>query len=244
MANFNRYITAAEVLNGAAVESGLSPSADPYSSTDPAFVQLLYLLNGVGRELLAMRAWQQLVKETTLTIPYSGAESYALPSDFDRFVDQTAWDRGVAAPVYGFFSPQQWQAAKGADVGVSTQSVSFRFSQDLIYVYPTPPAGIGTYATINYEYVSRGWSQIAATSPVEYRDYVGAGSDILLFDPVLMVKALKLRFLGAKGFNTTDIARQVETAYRNAVSKSVAGSVLSVAPGQRAEEFLIYGSIG
>jgi len=226
-----RYSTASEILNGAAVESGLAAVADPYTSTDPAFVQLRALLNNVGRELLTLHPWEQLIREATVTIAYGGASRYALPDTFDRFLDQTMWDRGVFSPVNGPYSPQDWQALKGQNTTTTSDVVGFRLQGNMIEVYPPPPAGAGTYATLTYEYVSTEWCQVSGGA--SYRDSVGALSDVLMYDPTLLIKTLKMRFLGAKGFDTTDISKQVELAFRAAVSKGSPGQRLSVAPSPR-----------
>ena len=43
--------TATQILNRVAAEIGLAPVSDPYSSQDPAFIQMRYLLNVAGEEL-------------------------------------------------------------------------------------------------------------------------------------------------------------------------------------------------
>ena len=50
----SRYFTVDKILNDVAVESGLNPVTDPWDSTDPSFVQMKYLLNGAGQELLEL----------------------------------------------------------------------------------------------------------------------------------------------------------------------------------------------
>ncbi len=45
-------LTANEILNQVAAEIGLMPVADPYGSQDEAFIQMRYLLNTAGKELI------------------------------------------------------------------------------------------------------------------------------------------------------------------------------------------------
>jgi hypothetical protein len=228
MADFNRYLTVADVLNGAAVECGLSPSSDPYSSSDSSFVQLRYLLTSCGRELIA-KPWQQLRREYNQTVNHGGASSYALPPNFDRFIDQTQWDRTADEVLSGPVNPQEWQALKGAPIVVSPLTVTWRLDQDLIKIYPDPPAtGADPYATIYFEYYSRAW----VLSGVTYRDYISAGTDIVQYDATLAIKMLKLRFLGAKGFDTTDALQQYMEALTSALDKNVPGTTLTLVPGE------------
>ena len=228
MANFNRYITAGSIVNNAAAECGLTPVSNPYASTDPAIVQLRYLLNTGGLELLAVYPWQQLTKEANHTILYGDANTFSLPDDFDRMLDQTSWDRTQNESLLGPVTSQQWQTIKGRVVSADID-ITFRYNQDVILVHPDPPAGSGTYADIFYEYISRGWVQDGSVTTT-YKDFVEASADLVLFDPLLMTKLLKLRFLGAKGFDTTDISDQVSRAFSSATGKNTAAQVLSVAP--------------
>jgi hypothetical protein len=51
-----------EILNRVAVEVGLDPVADPYSTEDSAFIQLRFLINSVGVDLSLLHDWNFLVK--------------------------------------------------------------------------------------------------------------------------------------------------------------------------------------
>jgi hypothetical protein len=228
VANFNRYLTAVEIINGAAVESGLQAITDPFSSTDPSFLSLAQLLNSCGRELITAHPWQQLRREASITFNYGGASTAALPDSFDRMLDQTMWNRTDLWPVGGPLNPQEWQGLKGSNVSLIPTKVSFRLDQDLIKVYPDVPAtGTNPYATVYYEYISRAW--VLTDASVE-RDYLSASTDTVRYDSLMMIKFLKLRFLGAKGFDTTDAGNQMERAFDAAISKQNPGRVLSVAP--------------
>ena len=230
MANFSRYLTVTEVLNFAATESGLTPITDPLGSQDASFVQLRTLLTFAGRELVTAYPWQILRREGTRVFNYGDASTIALPDGFDRLIDQTAWERDRNTPVGGPFSPQEWQAIQGAAVTLLPATVSWYLDQDVLRITPSVPAtGTDPYATIYYHYISRGWVRDGTTSTI-YRDYPSAGADFVLYDPTLIVKLLKLRFLGAKGFDTTDISNQVTQAFQAAVSKDTPGSVLSLDP--------------
>lgn len=241
MGDFSRYQTVSEILNGAAVECGLAPSSDAFSSNDVSFIQLRYLLTTAGREMLQY-SWQQLRREYSLTISFGGAAAYALPADFDRFLDQTMWDRTKSFPLAGPASPQDWQNLNGGLATVSPITPIWRLDQDQIKLYPDPPAGSGTYASIYFEYISRCWVQDASVSTT-YRDYPAAGADVVMYDSTMMVKLLALRFLGAKGFDTTNIGQQYLDAFYAAIGKNTPSQVLSVAPCGRSSDQVWSGAI-
>lgn len=239
---FNRNFSVNSILNDAAVECGLSPVADPFASTDAHFVQLRYFLSTLGRELMSSYGWQQLRKEGTFSISYGGPSTYALPADFDRFVDDTMWDRSQQEVVGGPLTSQQWQYLKAVDAANSVFDIAFRLRNDRIEIYPAPPAGVGIYATIFYEYISRGW--VTDATRVDLYDAPQTGTNLVLFDDILVIKSLKLRFLGAKGFDTTDAALQVNLALANALGKGVPSETLSLTGEGCGDEASIQGVVG
>lgn len=225
MSDFNRYQTANELINKAAVECGLVAVADPFTSTDPSFLQLTQLLNSCGQEMITAYDWQQLRREEVEVITYGSTGIIALPDDYDRMLDQTSWNRTDLMAAGGPLNPQEWQQIQGSNITLQPQKVTFRLDQDSIKITPTPPAvGTNPYATLAYEYISRAW----VLSGVTYRDYVSAVGDTVLYDPLMMIKFLKMRFLGAKGFDTSDIAAQMDMAFKAATSKNTPGQVLSL----------------
>ena len=247
--------TAGDIINRAAVEVGLSPVSDPYSSTDPNIVQMRYLLDSLGREIVHTRKWNLLRRERVFTT-VAGQAYYPLPEDFHEMLNQTWWNRTNRLPVGGPLSPQEWQYLKARLVGV-VFNVLFRPQQGMIELYPdtNTPGGY----EIAFEYQSEWWvknpvgawagsttylrgtvvsndgnayvCQTAGTSAssggptgtdiqiadgscvwdfVSTMDYLIATSDeptdsdsIIVFDPLLMIRGLKLAFMKAKGFDTT-----------------------------------------
>lgn len=230
MSDFNRYQTVTEIINGAAVECGLAPDSNAWTTTATAFVQLQYLIKTCGLELLTVCNWQQLVKETSITLNYGDSGEVALPSDFERMIPQTGWDRSATVPLNGEITPQQWQWAKGTGTDLSVLDVTFRFNRDYIKILPTPPVtGTNPYQVLYYEYLSRGWVRDGGDS-THYLDHPVNGGDYLLYEPVLLIKMLRYKFLAAKGFDTTAAVAEFTTALKFAVSKNNSGQSLNLVP--------------
>lgn len=181
------------IVNDAAVEMGLGTVSDVFGSTDANIVQLRTILKSVGRDLSRLRDWAALTKEYTFST--TAAASYALPADFRCFIDNTQWNRTAVWPLGGPLMPAEWQTLQAFPV---TPYVSFRLWKGALYVWPSTNTG----QTIAFEYVSTFW--LAATGSTTPTIAVpAANTDVVLFDPNLAVKALKLAFLKAKGFDTT-----------------------------------------
>lgn len=99
------------------------------------------------------------VTDTTVTInqPATAASSgnfqfaqsdYVLPSDFQRAVDDTFWDRTNYWKMRGPLSPQQWQWYKSSNLGYATIYRRYRFRRisgaTRLSIDPTPFIGAGT----------------------------------------------------------------------------------------------------
>lgn len=218
--------TAANVLNDAIIELGLrsSRAADPYDITDIAVVQLQQFLTATGQDLLRDYQWSHLA------VPYTfptadGTASYALPADFQRFVDQTAWNRTQQRPLFGPLNAQQWEQVLASTVsGVLNQS--FRVYGNKIYLSPTPSA----VETVAYEYQSAYWvSDSGGTAPTT--DTPDDGPELLYFDRRLLVCGVKLRWLREKGFDSMAAQDDFDRALARALGADGAAPVLSVTPG-------------
>jgi hypothetical protein len=191
-----RFDTAGTIINDVAVEVGLAAVSDPFASTDPLFVMLVRLLKVAGRDLALERHWQQLVREATIATTGADSGVYDLPSDFVSMVDQSGWDRTNDRELSGPVSPQVWQYRQA--VAVDPVRVEFRVAQNQIQLWPQPPAeGL----TIAFEYRTRMWVQASGSSEPD-KDAPTATADTVLFDPHLITRALKVRFLEAKGMDT------------------------------------------
>lgn len=193
------FDTAGNIVNDAAVEIGLSPVTDPFTSTDANYIQMCRLLKSVGRELVHSRPWTHLRKDYTFTT-VQGTSTYSMPSDFHQMIDQTWWNRTNRLPVGGPLSPQEWEYLKARMVGV-VFNVLFRPGNNSIQLYPDTDTP-GGYV-IAFQYASSWWVSNDVTPTVTSRDYPQYATDTLWFDPLLLTRGLKLAFLKAKGFDTT-----------------------------------------
>lgn len=225
----SRYETAAQIINGAASECGLTAVSDPYASTDPAFVQLCTLLGSAGQEMLVLYEWQKLVKVHTITTsvpPDTG--NYDLPDDFGYMIDQTGWtptNAGSGLPLGGPLSEQDWTYLINTNLANATIYVSFKIAEEQFQVLPQPPPdGI----VINFEYISRWWVALTdTTTPAKAAPT--QSDDVILYEPILMKKFLKLRYLEAKGFDTTAAVGQFLTMFNAWTGRDTTAQILNMA---------------
>ena len=224
----SRFNTAQQIVNAAANEVGLSaPSGfDPFTSADPAFVQLVSLLTSAGQELYGMHEWQMLNKTYTITTHSIDTGLYNLPTDFGYMIEQTGWNPTNRLPLGGPLTPQNWEYLVSTGLARSTIYVSFKLNQGQFQILPQPPPEA---SVITFEYVSRWWAAVTGAPTTPAQDFVQLATDVVLFEPILIQKLLKLRFLEAKGFDTNAAANQFVNVFNQYTDKDVASQTLNMA---------------
>lgn len=227
--------TAKEIINAAAVECGLAEAIDPYTSGDANFKQLRALLKTAGHELTQVRDWPVLVKEHTITGDGSNT-LFTLPADFLRMKDDAGWNRTAHVPLLVTPS-QEWQALRAVTSTPAALRVLYRVAAEQIQVFEPLPLN----HTVVFEYVSRYWVQSAgAAAPDRY--HPETSTDLIVLEPLLMVRALSLKFKLAKGLEATgaavDYARALESA-----AGSAPQTTLSVSGRRSSINRLLSGSV-
>jgi len=218
------YDTAGSIINDALVEVGLAAVADPFADSDANVIQMCTLLKSKGREILRQRFWTQMRDEHSFTT-IQGTNNYALPSDFHSMVDQSGWNRTNRLPLGGPLSPQEWQYLKARLVGV-VFTVLFRPMEGKIYIYPdtNTPGGYD----IAFEYLSNGWIERPAIPVNTYHDSPVATDDIVRFDPLMVMRGIKLEWLKLHAFDTTSAQQDYLEAYNRAAGMDSFNPVLNL----------------
>lgn len=227
-----RQLTAGEIINRTAVEVGLRRTPDPFSSLDEGFSQLVGLLNTAGQELVELSDWPELLQPYQQVTSSLDSGKYDLPDDFDHFINQTGWDRTNDVPVIGPLSPQDWAYLLGRDFEANSIYVAYRMFGDKLEVYPQPPPdGV----SINFQYVSRNWARKANSDTT---DFCTQPDDLVLLDPLLMQKFLKVKFLNAKNLPSQAASIEFENVLMNRQGASTGAQVLRAGRGGAAFPYL------
>lgn len=217
------FDTAATLVSDVARELGLVTSAisDPFASSDAHVLQLVALMKPTGRELVRLHPWTQLQRQGTFNTAASDADYdlATVAADFGRLVDDTTWNRTQksAVPVS---TPQQWQEAKAwTSTGIYK---TMRLWGEAFHLDPTPSAIEAVY----FEYVSRYWGAASFT-----KEAPTLAVDVVQFDPLLFGRALKLRFLLAKGFDSSAALVDFQAALALAKGQDGAAGSISLSTG-------------
>lgn len=227
-----RFSIASDIINRAALEIGLVPVDDPVGSPDEAFVQLTGLLTSAGQEMVELHPWQALVRTFELTTADTDTGTYELPDDYSYMIDQTGWDRTNRVAIAGPLSAQDWTYLKGRDLVSQTIYASFRLIDSKFDLFPQPPP-IGLQ--ISFEYINRNWVE---RSDGSFADNIENGSDKVLYEPILIIKFLKAKFLEAKGFDPSSARMEFENMFNSRTGKDTGAPILSAGKNGRGYPYL------
>lgn len=229
-----RYSTATDILNRTALEVGLVPVTDPVSDPDEAFVQLTGLLSSAGQEMVELHPWQILTNVFEFTTAPSDSGTYDLPEDFSYMIDQTGWDQTNRVAVGGPLSAQDWSYLVGRDLVSQSIYASFRLVDGKFDLFPQPPPqGL----KIRFEYIGRNWvTEAGQDNPNQ--DTIKKGSDIVNYEPILIIKFLKCKFLEAKGFDPSSARMEFETMFLSRTGKDEGAPILSASSSMRGFPYL------
>jgi hypothetical protein len=222
--------TAGQVINTAAVEVGLTGVVDPYSSSDANFVRLRTLLKTAGHELMHARDWQVLVKECTITGDGTTTD-FNVPADFLRMREDSGFDRSSSWPL-GLLSSRGWQSLKATNT-TSAVRLLYKMIQGRIQFYDAPALN----AVVAFDYVSRYWAQSSGSSTADLYEPANT-ADTVVFEPNLIVKALKAKFLLATGQDASAAIEEYGTAFESAAGVEPARTLYLHGGNGEGERFL------
>jgi hypothetical protein len=212
-----------EIINRVAVEIGQVPVTDPYSSDDPIFMKLRYLLQIAGEELVMAYPWEFLTASHEIVTADGDTGVYPLPPDFSYMIPQTGWERSAETPLGDSLTPQEWTYLNAKNLASSTLTTAFRLADGTFNLHPSNPVeGL----RLTFEYISKSWVR-SPTQPYEYRDTILSGGDVPLFDKTLISRYLKLKYLQASGFDTTAAEDDFAQNFSFITGKDKGGQVLN-----------------
>lgn len=192
------------------------------SSTDKQVIQLYNLANEQGRDQASAYPWQALTEEANFTTVAADTQPAAIPSDLDRFVPNSFFNRSTRRPVTGPLTPKEWQWIKAQPV-YSTVYLAFRERQGTFLMAPQPPAGQSIY----YEYISANWAKSASGTP---QSSFLADTDTSYLDEHLFGLGLRWRFLKAKGLEYEEDKDTYEKQLEQVIARDGGSSILQLAP--------------
>lgn len=149
---------------------------------------------------------------------------YSFPSDFDRLIDRTDWDKTQHWEMLGPETPQQWQWLKSGYISTGPR-VRFRPLQGLFQIWPA----ISSVHSLGFEYVGNKWVYASGSTQPDKTAFT-VDTDTCVFPDRLMVLGLKKKYFEAKGFDTTALTRDYLMQLDVSKANDAGSQTLSFAP--------------
>ena len=176
-------------------EIGLSPvPSSIVGNTGNELAERLFgVCNLAGEKLARAHDWTDLMAEGTITL-VDGTESYALPSAFNRFSNETMWNRNTDRKLEGSLNQREWQAIKGNNINQGINQAWRKRGTDIL-ITPTPASG-DAGQVIYYEYISKNWCESSGGTD---QSRWTADGDVGVLDEYLIKLGVRWRLKNALG---------------------------------------------
>lgn len=160
-----------------------------------------------------------------------GQSDYALPSDFQRVIDNTLWDRSRFWSLRGPQSPQQWQLYKSSVIGRASIQRRFRFREvGGVQVFSVDPVPTDNGSALVFEYVSNAWCKSSGgTKQTSWQ----ADTDVGILDEYLLTLGTRWRMLRRLGFSYEEELDEYDREVQKAVAKDGGMAILDLTPAER-----------
>ena len=185
--------TPLEICNNVLLRTGYASVSTLVGNNALNARKILAAMQLEGRTLSRMD-WKILLKRNVITTA-SSADAYALPSDFDRFIDNTMWNSTKHTIMDGPVTTQRWQSNK---TGVTTLGIYDRFqvradaNSNRFWIDPVPT----TADEFSFYYATNTWCRAkGGTRQSQWK----ADTDCLLLDDLVYELGVEVRWLKANG---------------------------------------------
>lgn len=143
---------------------------------------------------------------TAVTLTFSQTK-YAFPTDFDRLISRTDWDKSKHWEMLGPETAQQWQWLKSGYISTGPR-IRYRQLGSLFQIWP--PISVNDY--LGFEYLSNYWVTATGGSTPTKSSFT-VDTDTCSFSDRLMTVGLKYEYYKAKGFDVGEETQPGSLAY-------------------------------
>lgn len=225
----NYTTTTGTVTNGSAIITGIPSTvglSTRYQVTGNGILQNSFI-ESVDSATQVTINQQANASGTAESLTFSQTK-YPMPSDYDRQIDATHWDKTQHWQMIGPETAQQWEWLTSGYISTGPR-VRYRIFGSFFQIWPPQ----GTQHYLGFEYVSNSW--VRSVLDVAKSSFT-VDTDTCIFPDRLMVLALKHKYFQVKGLG--DIYERDYMAELDISQANDAGSqTLQMAP--RISEVLI-----
>lgn len=224
-----RFTTNYIQVNGSIVENALTIQLDDVTGIDTNYQ---VTGNGVLQDTYVTSV-DTNTNVVTINIPATGTFSntqfsfgqanYPMPSDYQRTVNKTQYNKTNRWSVIGPKTAQEWQWLKASYVTTGPR-MRYRIMGDQFVIWP---ASYADNIVLGFEYQSNGWVIAANGTP---KTKATVDTDTFLFPDRLLVLGTKLKYFEIKGFDTTTLFSDYQRELSKFKAQDAGADTLSMAP--------------
>ncbi len=202
------------IANAVLARSGFAEEAS-IATSDPMFA----LANEAAMKLRKMEL-TRFIKTGTIT--FTGALTYALPTDFMTYLNDTAYQSNNVVAIIWPTPQETWARLKAGDV-VPADTIYVRQLGGLLHVHNPPSSG-----TFSFQYLSN--ADITDSTGVTAKERFTVDTDLWQSDDELLTLELKWRWRFLKGFEDWPVHAEAAKIYRNELRAETGGARI-IGPG-------------
>jgi hypothetical protein len=161
------------------------------------------------------------VTENGVTLNF-GQTRYPMPSDYDRQIDRTHYDKSKRWEMLGPETPQQWEFLRSSYISTGPR-IRYRIMDNYFQIWPITT----TNELLSFEYVSKSWVENAIGVP---KSKFTEDDDTCIYPERLIINGIKLRLWELKGFDTVSFYRDFINQLQQAKSNDSGSATLSMSP--------------
>lgn len=185
--------TTGTLVNGSAVVTAIPSTAS---------LSTLFQASGVGVNNATYIQSVDGATQITMTQPATASGTavslsfsqvrYTMPSDYDRQIDRTHWDKTQHWEMLGPETAQQWEWLTSGYISTGPR-VRYRIFGGYFQIWPA----LGVVHSLGFEYLSNAWAlSVASVAKTSFT----VDTDTCIFPDRLMVLGLKRKYFSIKGF--------------------------------------------
>jgi hypothetical protein len=145
-----------------------------------------------------------------------------MPSDYQRMVNKTQYNKSNRWSVIGPKDAQEWQWLKASYVTTGPR-MRYRIQGNKFAVWPMPTSNV----ILGFEYQSGSWVVGADGTP---KTRFSADTDTSIFPDRLLVLGTKLKYFQIKGFDTAALQADFAREVSKFKAQDAGADTLSLAP--------------
>lgn len=151
-----------------------------------------------------------------------GKVKYAMPSDYDRQIDRTHWDKSKHWEMLGPETAQQWEWLISGYISTGPR-IRYRIFGNKFQIWPL----VTTSEVLGFEYISNGWVTDASGTA---KSLFTVDTDTCIYPDNLMILGLKKKYFEIKGFEASAFIRDYNKELDIAKANDAGSATLSMAP--------------